>query len=145
MILYHGKNPRPIHQSTTKKRATGFTLIEVLVALAVLAIALSALIKGGSDNAANAAYLRDKSLAHWVAINRVAELQLQLQWPATGKRHGTAEMGDREWRWDTEVKTTPDADVRRLIVTVSEPDGEGVLDEVVAFLAKPPPSAGPSP
>jgi general secretion pathway protein I len=145
MAAIDSANLSPATEPRMKKGASGFTLIEVLVALAVLAIALSALIKGGSDNAANAAYLRDKTLAHWVAMNRVTELQLQPQWPATGKRHGTAEMGDREWRWDTEVKTTPDGDVRRLIVTVSELDSEGVLDEVVAFLAKPPPQAGPSP
>lgn len=126
-------------------RVTGFTLIEVLVALAILAIALSGLIKGGSDNAVNAAYLGEKTMAHWVAMNKVAELQLQMKWPAIGVRHGTAEMGDQEWRWETEINTTPDRDVRRLVVTVSGINDDGVLDSVVAFLPKPPSITGSNP
>lgn len=117
-------------------RTRGFTLLEVLVALAVLAVALSALIKSGSDNAANAAHLQDKTLAHWVAMNKVAELQLEREWPATGKRRGSAEMADREWRWETEVKTTPDKDVRRLEVRIRQRNEESVLAELVAFLPR---------
>ena len=49
--------------------AGGFTLVEVLVALSVIAIALAAVLKGASEGASSARYLRDKTLAHWVAMN----------------------------------------------------------------------------
>lgn len=132
-------------QARTKpSRAAGFTLLEVLVALAVLAIALAALVKGGGENASNAAYLRDKTIAHWVAINRVTELQLQEQWPSTGTTRGSEEMAQREWFWLAKVSDTFDDDVRRLEVEVrKEEREEGYVARVIAFLPRPPASAPP--
>ena len=74
----------------------GFTLIEVLIALAVLAIALSAVIKGVSANANNAAHLRDRMLAHWVAMNKVTELQTNTTLPTPGVTTGTMLMAEHE-------------------------------------------------
>ncbi len=100
------------------QKHAGFTLLEVLVALAVLALALGTLIKVGADNAKNAAYLRDKTFAHWVAVNRITELRLEEQWPATGTRRGESEMGDREWHWEAEISDTFDKAIRRVEVAV---------------------------
>lgn len=117
----------------------GFTLLEVMVALAVVAIALAALVKGGSQSAVTAAHLRDKSFAHWVAINRVAELSLQPQWPATGESRSDEEMVKRRWYTLAKVSATDDADVRRLEVEVrgSEEKDDPVLARVTAFLPRP--------
>ena len=52
------------------KTNDGFTLLEVLVALAILAISLAVLLKISAQNANNAAYLRDKTFAHWIALNQ---------------------------------------------------------------------------
>lgn len=119
--------------------ARGFTLIEVLVALAILAIALGALVKGGGANAANAAHLRDKSLAHWVAMNRVAEVQLEPGWPGIATTRGTAGMAGREWQWVARVSDTFDGDVRRLEVEVGEAGREEFtpLEKLIAFLPRP--------
>jgi general secretion pathway protein I len=68
--------------------SSGFTLIEVLAAVAVLAIALSALISGMARYADNAARLRDKSLAFVVAHNRLTEIELQPVWPKEGRSDG---------------------------------------------------------
>ena len=119
-------------------RIAGFTLLEVLVALAVLGITMAALIKGGADNASNAAYLRDRTLAHWVGMNVVAEYQLQSDWPETGSRRGEEEMGGRRWYWRAEVSETFDDSVRRLDVLVradDAPDAQNLVT-LAAFLAR---------
>lgn len=117
----------------------GFTLLEVLVALSVLAIAMAALIKGGTENARGAAYLRDKTLAQWVAMNVVAEQRLAASWPAPGTKRGQEEMANHEWFWKRTVAETFDEDVRRLEVVVSATDdkGAGPLVNLVAFIPRP--------
>jgi general secretion pathway protein I len=121
-----------------KVRPRGFTLLEVLVSLAIVAIAMGALIKGGAANASNAAYLRDKTIAHWVAMNKAAEFQLDPAWPAVATTEGKVEMASREWQWKAKVSATPDADVRRLDVDVRAADGskDEVLDRLSAFLPR---------
>lgn len=119
-------------------RTAGFTLLEVLVALAIVAIALSALIKAGTENTANAAYLREKTFAHWVALNTITEMQVRNAWPAPGKVEGTAVMADREWDWVAAVETTVDTTVRRMTVEVRPKDGRGQpLVRLVSFLQQP--------
>ena len=114
----------------------GFTLLEVLVALAVVAVALAALLKGSGEHARNSAYLRDKTLAHWVALNKIAELQIQPEWPSIGKQHGTSEMGLTDWQWVTSVSNTPDKDIRRLEVEVRyAEDGTDPIVTRIAFLS----------
>lgn len=116
----------------------GFTLLEVLVALAIVAIALGALLKTGAGNSANAVYLRDKTFAHWVAMNKVTELQLAPSWPDVGTSRGKVEMAGRAWQWTAKVSGTFDANVRRVDVEVRADDGrDGVLDVATAFLPKP--------
>lgn len=115
----------------------GFTLLEVLVALAVVAVALAALIKGSSEHARNSAYLRDKTLAHWVALNKIAELQIQPQWPSIGRQHGTSGMGATDWHWVRSVSNTPDKDIRRLEVEVRyEEDDANPIVTRIAFLSR---------
>jgi len=116
----------------------GFTLLEILVALAILATAMGALIKGGSQSAATASYLRDKSYAHWVAQNKVTELQLAKKWLTPGSNKGSSTMAGEEWYWNIKVAKTFDADVQRIDVSVRrERNGQSPLVTLIAFLAKP--------
>lgn len=119
------------------KQNKGFTLLEVLVAMAILAISLGALVKASGDSALNAAYLRDKTLAHWVAQNKAVELQLRKQWPQPGILSGTEEMADREWYWEVSVKETTDEYVRNMTISVrAGPEQESPLTSLISYLAK---------
>lgn len=80
-----------------KCRATGFTLLEVLIALAVLAVLMMGLLKIAAANSKNLWYLENKTLAATVAANRAAELRLQ-----TERREisdGWEDMAGRRWHW----------------------------------------------
>ena len=120
------------------ENAAGFTLVEVLVALSVIAIALAAVLKGASEGTSNARYLRDKTLAHWVAMNRITEVQVRGEWPSPGRQEGEATMASRDWHWRWVVLNTPDEDIRRLEVEVryEEEDKEPIITRV-AFISRP--------
>ena len=92
----------------------GFTLIEILVAVAVLAVAMGAAITGMARYADNAAYLREKTFALWVAHNRLTEIDLEPHWPGTGESDGDAELAGVRWKWHVKVTETADPNVRRV-------------------------------
>lgn len=96
----------------------GFTLLEVLVALGVLAIAMGAILKAAAGSAANIGYLRDRTLASWVALNEANQFLLQSGLPGIGAQEGTDAMAGREWRWRVRVSGTDREDMRRLEITV---------------------------
>jgi general secretion pathway protein I len=121
--------------------ARGFTLLEVLVALAVIAFALASLVKVAGSGAANAADLRDKTFAHWAASNRLAQMQSKDNvWPPIGTDKGETKMAGREWFWATRVAKTPDPEMRRIEIEVRMEDDEDVAPIAVltGFVAKPP-------
>lgn len=121
----------------TARGARGFTLIEVLVALAVLAIALSAIIKTMSTNTLNSIYLRDRTLSEWVALNKITELQLSPDWPNPGKSDGSTVMGNHEWFWEAEIKTTPDKDVDTITLRVRDKhDAENPVSTLQAYIGR---------
>ena len=115
------------------RRQRGFTLLEVLIALAVLAIAMGAVIKAAGDYTGNHAWLRDRTLAIWVARNVLVQFQVENAWLDVGERKGTQEMGRREWRWLARVSQTDEAQLRRLDVEVYLLDAED--EEPVSVLS----------
>ena len=106
---------------TTSNSARGFTLIEVMVALMVIAIALPALLMALGQQLDSTAYLRDKSAAQWVANNKLVEIRLELARSGVlfrGERSGEETMGGRDWFWEMDSEETPVEDFYRTEVRV---------------------------
>jgi len=96
----------------------GFTLVEVLVATAILALALGAFITGGARHADYARYIHDRTLGQYVARNQLVEYQVAEQWPGTGNQDGDTDLGAIQWRWVAEISESPDPGVRRVDIRV---------------------------
>ena len=128
-----------------KKATSGFTLIEILVALAIIAIALGALIKASGDHTSSASYLKQKTLAHWVAMNELSLLQAEKKWPDLGTEKKQTKMANHEWFWTREVLVLPDPitgqpseQARQIVFTVfSDDDRKHNLTKLIGFLERP--------
>ncbi|MFP4560582.1 MAG: type II secretion system minor pseudopilin GspI [Thiohalorhabdus sp.] len=119
------------------RRDAGFTLVEVLVALAVVAFALAALWKGLSQGIVVSQSLPDRLMARWVAENRVVLHQARKDWPETRTYEGSSEMGGREWYWREEVQETEEEALRRISVEVGPAEDERDLVSLEGFLRQP--------
>lgn len=99
-------------------RTRGFSLLEVLVALAVLALAMTALVGAASREARGLADARERTLAQWVAANALTQARLDRALPAFGLRQGEETLGGRRWRWQLAISAT-ETGIRRLEVSVA--------------------------
>ncbi len=98
--------------------ARGFTLLEVLIALLVLALALLALTRTAASQVGNFEQLRERTLAGWLAQEVLTETRLANPFPATGKSDGQRRFAARNWRWDITVQATDAPTIRRIDVRV---------------------------
>ncbi|MET0093045.1 MAG: type II secretion system minor pseudopilin GspI [Sedimenticola sp.] len=105
----------------------GFTLLEVVVALAILGISMAVIIKVTARHADNAFYLESKTVAHWVAMNLWSELQMMPPEDPITHFNGIEVMAKRNWEWSIIVRNTPDRDVQELKMEVREAGKEGGL------------------
>lgn len=120
------------------KASRGFTLMEVLVALGVLAVSMAAVTSAIGAGASNAGYLRDRTFAQWIAMNKVTELQISREWASPGETKGTYEMANREWRWEVKVSETDEEAVHRVDVKVfGEERATEPLAVLVAYADRP--------
>jgi len=121
-----------------RRTLRGFTLLEVLVALAILAIALAAIVKSVGAHVGNLVYLKERSLAHWVAMNAITELRVSGEWPGAGEIKGDEEMAGKKFDWVITVTEVEGGDVRRLDVRVTpQEDHDRPLTTLVAYIGKP--------
>ncbi len=100
------------------RRARGFTLLEVLIALVVVALALLALTRTAGGQVAAFDALRERTLAGWVAANVLAETRIATPLPPAGRRDGRVRFAERDWRWTIDVQNTENVNIRRIDVVV---------------------------
>ena len=118
---------------------SGFTLIEVLVALAIISIALLASLRvaGGTTN--NVAELRARLLADWVAENVLAEQGARGTWLPLGMQRGTQRQASMEFTWQENITSTPNVRFRRVDIRVFVAQEEThALAHLVGFMVQPP-------
>ncbi|VAW99046.1 hypothetical protein MNBD_GAMMA22-1415 [hydrothermal vent metagenome] len=120
---------------------TGFTLLEVLVALAVLSIAMIALVKTPVAIASNQSYLKAKTFAEYVALNKIAEIHLDRNFPALGTKQGSELMAGKEWFWKSKIIKTNSLfkNIRRIELSVyaEEGDDSSEIIKIISLVGNP--------
>jgi len=118
-----------------RRGADGFTLIEILVALAIIAVALSAGMRALAQATDSASALKSRTLALWVAQNRLAAAQIAIPWPAIAAYEGDASQAGVRFLWRASVTSTPNPSFRKIEITVAAPDlPEYELARLVGYL-----------
>jgi general secretion pathway protein I len=112
-----------------RRGAGGFTLIEVLVALVIVAVGMAAVLGALSSAASTLSFLRDETFAQWVALNKIATIRISGQQPATGNSDGDTDFAGRSWHWRQEVVTTEVPGVVRIDVKVRPKEIQAGDDE----------------
>lgn len=119
------------------RHGRGFTLLEVVVALALIAIALASGVTAVSSHTRNAAGLQERTFAHWVAMNKLAEVQSSQSWPELRETRGSEVMARHTWYWTMAVRSTPNDFIRQVDVMVrSGEDDDTPLVTLTGFVGK---------
>jgi general secretion pathway protein I len=103
----------------SRHRQQGFTLIEVIVAMAVIALGVGALLSTLNSSAGAITHLRERSYAEWIALNRISETRLATTAATTGVTSGEVEFAGSKWLWRQEVVDPQVAGILRLNVSVA--------------------------
>lgn len=102
--------------------ARGFTLIEVLVALAILALVAAAVSRQSSQVLNDLRRLEDRTQAFWLADNEMTRMRIQEPWPALGQRSRPVDTAQRRWLVSVTVTGTANVDIRRIDISVAADD-----------------------
>ena len=125
------------HYSINKK-SNGFTLVEVLVAMTILAVGVSALVSSSGASAFRSGKLREKEMGRWVAANHLATLQALPSWPDLGSKNTEVDMAKQRWFINTRTRRLEDKDLRRLDIEVRlNPDSDSYIYSVTGFVGNP--------
>ena len=113
--------------------APGFSLIEILVAMAVFSLVALALLNLAGENTRTAVVIEERVLAGVVADNRAVEAMLATPSQLASQSAGTESAGDREWRWTRTVSPTDMDAIVRVDVTVMPAGEDRIAAEASVF------------
>jgi general secretion pathway protein I len=130
----HARRVRPYRPLPGRgRRWHGFTLVEVLIAMTIAAVALMAAIRATASLAVNSADLRARTLAQWSAENRLAQIRIAREWPNPGRRQFDCSQASVALMCREDVIQTPNPLFRRVEVSVFDQDGTFRLARLVGF------------
>jgi len=114
----------------------GFTLLEVMFAILIVALTMGAIVETGGYSAKRTSQLTEKTIASWIAQNQVTIYRAKRAWTSETKKSGTVEMADSEWRWKMKISNTDEPLLRRLDVDVFLADGSDIKASATGFIGK---------
>ncbi len=117
-----------------KPKMRGFTLVEVLLALAVIAIALTALLKATAQNIENTQRIKEKTIGHMVAMQGISMIQLNLVQVNSSQEstQATTMLGER-WYWRAKISKTPFKNIQQITISISLKQAGPFREELTAF------------
>lgn len=128
----------------TRRGGAGFTLIEVMVALAIVALALASAAVSMSQMIGAANTLRDRTYASWIAQNKIAEIRLAGVLPEVDATSGEVDFANSTWAWRSVVSETGVENLFRIDVSVSRPGEDAFIRQVSGFVGEPVPPGSSS-
>lgn len=120
-----------------RRAERGFTLLEIIISLAIAALGIAAVAKATGGAATVTSETRERLTAVWVAGNQLSELRIARSWPAAGNYESAQSMGGRTWYLTQTVSNTEVADLRRVDIGVfTDPDHDNQEFELTGYIAR---------
>ena len=124
-------------KNTTNNIVKGFTLLEVMLAMAIFSIAGIAILGATDTNSRNLGYLERTILASWVASNQLVDITLDNTWPPKNNKKDKVELAGQEWFWQQKVIKTTDKAMRAVVVEVRlEEKEKSALTSLMTYVSK---------
>jgi len=120
----------------SRRTLRGFTLLEVMIALLVIALGIGAVINTTSESGWKSTLLRQKTIANWVAQNQIAEYRAKRIWDNKSNVSGDVEMANADWVWRLKISKTDDPSLRRLDIEVFLKGARNPTTSMTGFVAK---------